>query len=123
MESWEDTMEYETPQVRVDRGAAKLDEAVPDWAPKVKDSILAGVFQMGSWNACIAGTLELVTFIPDEEQPSGKEVVVTFNGTRIVGDAEMTRHGFDVDLRQDEAYEDLEKLWLAKIEERIHASA
>jgi hypothetical protein len=97
----------------VARGAAKLDETIPDWFQRVHGAMTRGYFYMSRWDACIAGTLELVSYNAQDQ------VVITFNGEQLVGYDEALEYGFVTTGEKHGDWDTLESYWRGEITKRL----
>jgi hypothetical protein len=114
---------------RVRRGAAKLDECIPDWFKKINAAQKIGRFDMGNWNHCVAGTLELVKrhdYHPDTGDYLGYGTpVIAFNGVQLVGEKEAAEYGFMPVLMgpsSSEGLDILQRLWLIEVNRRLETA-
>jgi hypothetical protein len=98
--------EYD-PALCVKAGAALLDLKVPDWAEKLNEAMLDGVFSMTEWDCCVAGSLELVRYFDGTEnaplrdflQRQGLEdgeIYLSFNGMKLCSIEDMAKFGFTI---------------------------
>src|SRR5262245_18373025 len=109
----------------VELGAALLDEKRPGWAGEIRGAMTRGLFDMASWESCVAGTLEMVRI-------NEGQLEIRLNGTRLVVDAEFDRYGFvagryyyrsERSISDYAAWEDLDELWREQVDKRLDSPA
>jgi hypothetical protein len=106
----------------VDLGAKTLDEHRPGWHRTVQGAMTSGLFNMRHWETCMAGTLEMLTYV--DRHGRKVEDRIAFNGLSV-SVKEADDYGFDVPsvleggYVYDEAYAMLDQLWAEKVDERI----
>lgn len=104
------------------RGAALLDEKVPGWHNEVRGAIRDGLFRMNDWARCVVGTVERITVTGLDG--GGSEQVISFNGTRLVGEDEAAHYGFVwAEAPEIEDDGDLDGAWKREVEKRKPALA
>jgi hypothetical protein len=118
----------ETMEQAVEQGAAFLDVMRPGWEKTVRGAMTEGLFSMRTWDACVAGTLELF------RRGSTGRAMIAFNGLSFPAyDKEPRWLGFlplenedddeewDIDHEEpgEDEYRKLDRLWREQVERRL----
>jgi hypothetical protein len=122
----------ETMEEAVEQGAAFLDMLRPGWEKTVRGAMTEGLFSMRTWDACMAGTLELY----DDSENRAK---ISFNGLSFLAYSNEVRWigflpleddddewGVDHDEDEEEVedeYRKLDRLWREQVDHRLDISA